>query len=188
MEADWSVEIGPDLPQIDATWEGFVDLQTLPCAIETVEGAQHPALRKALLALNANNSRAFTSKCDTWTLPIEEIDSDEFAASIGNARVGFASYIDILQRDATQFSSYEFHERRTRELASRLRLLAVQNGRVDLVLRAAVMNEASGYGVTLYAAGCGPDEASAYTAWQTVLAAAVAATIAAAAHPPRAGE
>ena len=188
MEADWCVEIGPDLPQIDATWEGFVDLQSSTSAIETVEEAQHPALRKALLALNANNSRVFTSKCDTWTLSAEEIDPDEFGASIGNARVGFASYIDILQRDAKQFSSYEFHERCTRELASHLRLLTVLNGRVDLVLRAAVMNEASGYGVTLYAAGSGPDRSSAYTAWQAVLAAAVAATIASAAHPPRAGE
>lgn len=188
MEADWSVEIGPVLPCLDASWEGFVDLRTSTCAIETVEEARHPALHKALLTLNANNSRVFTSKCDTWTLSAEEIDPDEFGSNIGNARVGFASYIDILQRDAAQFSSYEFHERRTRELARHLRLLAVQNGRVDLVLRAAVMNEASGYGVTLYAAGCGPDEASAYTAWQTVLAAAVAATIAAAAHPPRAGE
>lgn len=188
MEADWCVEIGPDLPQIDATWEGFVDLQSSTSAIETVEEAQHSALRKALLALNANNSPVFTSKCDTWTLSAEEIDPDEFGASIGNARMGFASYIDILQRDPAQFASYESHERRTRELASHLRLFAVQNGRVDMVLRAAVMNEASGYGVTLYAAGCGPDEASAYTAWQAVLAAAVAATIAAAAHPRRAGE
>ena len=188
MEADWSVEIGPGLSCIEGSWADFVDLRTSPHAIDALEEARHHALRTALVEFNANDSPVFTSKCDTWGLAGEEIDPDEFAASVDNARVGFASYLDVLQRDATQFSSFEFHERRGRYLVNHLRLLAVEHGRVDIVLRAAVTKEGSGYGLTLYAAGCGADEASAYTAWQTLLAAVVAATIAPAPHFPRAGE
>lgn len=188
MEADWSVEIGPGLSCIDASWAGFVDLRTSPHGIDTLEEARHHALRTALVEFNANNSPVSTSKCDTWVLAGEEIDPDEFGASVNNARVGFASYIDVQERDATQFSSFEFNEQRARYLVNHLRLLVEQHGRVDIVLRAAVTKERSGYGFTLYAAGCGADEATAYTAWQTVLAAVVAATIAPAPHSPRAGE
>jgi len=189
MEADWSAEIGPDLPRIDASWEAFTDLRTSPQTIDAlVEPAQHPALRKALLALNAEHSHVFTTKCDIWTLSGEEIDPDEFEANPQDAKIGFASYIDILERDVSRFASFEFHEQRVREVTSYLRPLTLHHGRVDFVVRAVTGVEHSGYGLTLYAAGCGAGKAAAYAAWQAVLAAAVAATIAAAAHPPRMGE
>jgi hypothetical protein len=189
MEADWSVEIGPDLPIIDASWEGFIDLRHSLSAIDSIpEAAQHPALRNALLALNTDNSPVFTTKCDTWTLAKDEIDPDEFEARIENAQTGFASYIDLIERDSALTLSFGFHEQRICNLTSHLRQISLPNCRVDLVLRAAVIRDEHGYGLTLYTAGCGLDAAAAYTAWQTVLAAAVAATIATAAHPPRTGE
>jgi hypothetical protein len=189
MEADWSVEVGSGQHSIDASWEGFVDLQTSPHAINAIEEAiQHSALREALLSLNAEDSSVFTAKCDVWALVQEEIDPDEFGASHEEARVGFASYIDILERDPARFASFQFHEQQLRDIVSRLRMLALPQSRVDFVLRSATVKEQNGYGFTLYAAGCGSNEADAYSAWQAVLAAVVAATIAAAAHPPRAGE
>lgn len=188
MEADWSVEIGSGLPCINASWEGFVDLQTSPQRIDTMDEAQHSSLRSALLMLNAKNSPVFTTKCDTWTLDRSEIDSDEFDADPEDAHAGFASYIDILEHDAAHFASFAFHEQRVRDLTSRLRPFALRRGRVDLVVRVADWKAQSGYGFTLYAASCGADETDAYAAWQVVLAAAVAATIAAAPHPPHAGE
>ena len=188
MEADWAVKIGTDLPVIDGSWEGFVDLQTSPQMIGMVAEAQHPALRTALLALNSASSLLWTTKCDAWTIADHEIDPDEFDASERHARVGLSSYIDILERDAARFISFEFHEQRVRDISTHLRSLALRDGRVDLVVRAASWKEQSGYGFTLYAAGCGTSESTAYAAWQAVLVAAVAATIAAAAHPPRMGE
>jgi hypothetical protein len=189
MEADWSVEIGPDLPCIDSPWEGFVDLRPSPQAIDTLaEAVKHPALRKALLALNTRNSPLFTIKCDAWTVSGGEIDADEFGTDQEHAYAGFASYIDILERNAEHFSSFAFHEHRMRELTPHLRRIDLRNGRVDLVLRTAFQGEHTGCGLTLYAAGCGATEADAYSAWQAVLAAAVAATITAAAHPLLMGE
>ena len=184
-----AVEIGPGLSSIDASWGGFVDLRTSPHAIDTLEEARHLALRKALhrvqckqfagihievrhLGAGGRRDRSRTNLVRASTIP------------------AWDSRLTSMYWSTTPLNSasFEFHERRARDLVNDLRLLAVQHGRVDIVLRAAVTKEGSGYGFTLYAAGCGADEASAYTAWQTVLAAVVAATIAPAPHPPRAGE
>jgi len=187
MEADWSVEIGQGLPLIDSTWEGFVDLRVHPRAIDSLpEAVQHPALRQALLALNEKNSPVFTTKCDAWALD-EKIDPDEFDATSEDSQTGFASYIDILERDATRFCSFKLHEERIRTLSSQLRQVALRNGRVDFVLRTAAIKEQQGYGFTLYAAGCGAHPSMAYAAWQSVLGATVAATITAA-HSLHTGE
>lgn len=189
MEADWSVEIGSSAAVIDASWPGFVDLRGSPRDIDAVEEARlHPALREALLALNSGGSPVFTAKCDAWVLPGAEIDPDEFAASGETARVGFASYIDVVERDAARFRSFELQERQARELTSRLRALDVRQGRADLVVRSAFVKDDSGYGMTLYAAGCGAEDTGAYAAWQMVLGAAVAGTIAAASQPRHTGE
>lgn len=188
MEADWSVEIGPDLPCIDVLWEGFIDLRTRLTDIRAVQETQHFALHEALLALNSKSSPLLTSKCDVWSLASDEIDADEFDTNSENARVGFAAYIDILERDPACFASFAFHEKFCVELVSQLRRCALRQCRVECVLRAARLNEKHGYGVTLYAAGSGVDEDGAYTAWQSSLSAAVAATIAIATHAPHSGE
>jgi hypothetical protein len=184
MEADWSAEIGPELPCIEGSWVGFVDLQAEPSAADTIlEATKHPALRAALLKLNAPDSLVSTTKCDTWPLSEDNIDPYEFGASADQSRAGFASYIDVLERDAALFASFGFHEQKARELTARLRALDLRQGRVDIVLRAAVLKGQSGFGLTLYVAGCGPDEVAAYGAWEQLLAAAAAATIATALRP-----
>jgi hypothetical protein len=195
MEVDWAAEVGPDLPSIDVPWEGFIDLRqaTQTGAEQSVsqgveEAAAHPALRDALVALNSHASPVFTSKCDAWTMPGSEIDRDEFSALAADAQGGFASYIDVLLRDVTNFASFEFHKRWARSLATHLRIPAIPNGRVDFILRTGTVDREPGYGLTLYAAGCGADAARAYAAWQTVLAAAVTATITTEVSPPSPGE
>ncbi|HUY80510.1 MAG TPA: hypothetical protein VMU92_02170 [Acidobacteriaceae bacterium] len=192
MEADWFIDIGLELPWIDGSWSGFLDLRATPYAINTLpEPAQHPALRDALLALNAPASNLYTSKCDAWSVPGHEIDPDEFSARRQHAATGFASYIDILDRDPARFSSFALTEHRVRELTEHLHHFTINCARVDTVVRRAAAQasdstEVDGYGITLYAAACGADPTAAYIAWQTALAAAVAATIAVAAT--RAGE
>lgn len=178
MEADWSVEIGPKLPEINGAWEGFVDLRRFPGAVENIEEARlYPALRDALLMLNGEGSPVFTTKCDAWTIRDEDIDPDEFSATSETARVGFACYIDVLELDAGQFQSFEFHEQRAREIAMALRGVDLRGARVDTVVRRAHLSETSGFGLTLYVVGCGKNDADAITAWQAALRATVAATI-----------
>jgi hypothetical protein len=189
MEADWAVEVGSNLPGIELPWEGFVDLRLAQSAIgEIVEAGSHPALLTALSLLNSEASPLFTSKCDVWTLRSDEIDPDEFDANAEDARAGFASYIDILQLDPEKFASFEYHEGWVRSLTAALRAIALSNGRVDFVVRAAAVDSKSGYGLTLYAAGCGRDDSTASAAWEAVLHAAVTATIKGDASPHPAGE
>lgn len=178
MEADWSVEIGASLPSIDLPWDGFVDPRRTPSALHSiVETAGHPALREAILRLNSQPSPVFTIKCDLWKLTAAEIDPDEFGALHDDAHEGFASYIDILQLNPERFSSFEFHERWVRELTDHLKSIMLFNARIDFVVRAANNESRPGYGVTLYAAGCGSGASEAYASWEAVLTAAVTATI-----------
>src|SRR5215469_15130306 len=136
MEADWAAEAGSDLPSIVVPWEGFLDLRHNRSAVEHLEEAvAHPALSEALLALNSQGSFVFTSKGDVWELTRSEIDPDEFGTCHEEALEGFASYIDILQRDHAKFNSFDFHERWARALTTQLRSIGCSNGRVDLVIR-----------------------------------------------------
>jgi len=189
MEADWAVEVGPDLPSIDVPWEGFVDLRQNPSAANALaETAQHPALRDALIALNSAQSPVFTSKCDLWSLTRAEIDPDEFNSAPENAREGIASYIDLLQLDSARLASFDFHEHWARSLTGHLKAVKQTNGRVDLVLRPATVDSVSGYGITLYAAGCGAGTRAANAAWEAVLRAAVAVTMNLGLSPALTGE
>lgn len=190
MEADWSVELGPELPEIHVPWEGFVDLRLIdlrrnPPELHAVaEADQSPAIARALTILNGEASPVFTAKSDIWEMAGTEIDPYEFAASQQDARYGIASYIDLVERSPANVASFGFHEKRAKGLVDLLRELAVPNGRVDLVIRGARVDGVEGYGITLYAAGCGGDTGRASANWEDVLAAAVLATIGTAGNIP----
>ena len=178
MEADWAAEIGPGLPSIDVPWEGYVDLRENLSVIDAIpEAALCPALSSVLCVLNSKDSPVFTSKCDRWILDDEAIDHNEFAAPASEAQIAVACYIDILQRDPIRLASFEFHENWVRRLTASLRNIPVTHSRVDLVLRQAMDDQSTGFGVTLYIAGCGADASAAEIAWQAALTAAIPATI-----------
>jgi hypothetical protein len=180
VEADWSAEIGGDLPGIEIPWDGFVDLHANASAIAAImEATEHPALRSALVRLNASDSQTCTSKCDLWVLDEEidgsKLDPDEFDAAAANARAGFASYIDVVSARPQVFASFAAHEQWARAIAAELCGSAVKNGRVDCVLRAATLRGQKGFAITVYAAGCGSAAPQAYAAWEAVLTAAAGA-------------
>jgi hypothetical protein len=180
MEADWSVEIGADLPRIVVPWadEGlcFVDLAgsadpaqlIAQTTAQLAEQWSHAALAKALLALNAPNSTVFTSKCDAWPLQADEIDPLEFDAN-SPASTGSACYIDIIFRDSAAFGSFEWHETWLRRTTQHLRTLPLRSARIELVLRQAEVEAAEGFAITLYAMGCGADSNAANTAWSAAV-------------------
>ena len=178
MEADWAVEVGSDLPRIDSEWSGWVNLRERPEAVSSIpEASQHPALHDALVLLNSSGSSVFTSKCDVWPLALEEIDPLEFDAAAKENLYGIACYIDVVQRLPERFSSFALHETWVQKAAARLRETPVRNGRADLVIRGATRQESDGFGLTLYAAGCGGDTPTAETAWGAILAATATVTM-----------
>ena len=178
MEADWAVEAGGDAARIEADWAGLVDLRRDAAFVDQIaEARKHAALRAALLELNGPDSPLFTSKCDAWTLAQDEIDPLEFDCAPNETRVGLASYIDAIVLDRAIFASFEVHEAWVKRAALALREISAHRGRVDLVVRAATADGADGFGVTLYAAGCGVDSSAAETAWAEILRAAAVATM-----------
>ena len=178
MEADWAAEIGPRLDRICTDWPGFIDLRAEPGALGNIgEAGPGSALEEALAALNAAESPVLTCKCDRWAVPPEELDPYELEASRETAQAGAASYVDIVLRDGEVFASFDAHEAWARQAALRLRAMPLANGRVDLVIRAALGEESGGFGMTLYAIGCGADAGGAEAAWAAILRAAVAVTM-----------
>jgi hypothetical protein len=179
VEADWSAEIGEGLPVIDADWPGFVDLREDGLALAKIpEALAEPALHAALTKLNRPPPVVFTSKCDVWNLAADEMDVDEFGCTSREACiVGMASWIDVIAQDPHMFGSFAGQEAWVRRTAERLRTSNAPCGRVDLVVRAAIAGAQNGFGITLYAAGCGCDSDGARAAWEQVLSAAVAATM-----------
>ena len=178
MEADWAAEIGPRLDRIDCNWQGFIDLRADAAAVRSIpEAAPGSALQEALAALNVASSSVFTCKCDRWQVAADELDPYELGSSRETACVGVASYVDVVARDAELFASFAGHEAWARETVLRLRKLGISNGRADLVIRAALNDQGSGFGITLYATGCGPDVRAAEDAWTPILRALVAVTM-----------
>lgn len=201
MEADWSAEIAPGLPEIIVPWSAIdpASNQTLTwqdlrhagpqveAAIQSIPAAAtQPALAHALRALHTPNSPWFTSKCDLWTTtPADPDPPDPYefdAADLVTDTATYpaplhlcASYLDILSASATLFESFPAHEALLTQLTATLRAQPQPHARVDLVLRAARIHNTSGYAFTAYAAGCGLTAPDAHRAWQQALAHFIAA-------------
>ena len=178
MEADWSVEIGADLPVIAVPWEGFIDLRHAPSLASGLEeAATAPALARALVTLNAAISPVFTAKCDLWLLTPDDIDPLEFGASREQAQQGIACYIDIVARDAEVFASFAAHEAWVRASTIELREVELLRARVEFVVRASSVDDHEGFAVTLYTAACAVTEADVKSTFHDALGTATAITI-----------
>ncbi|MEO6982386.1 MAG: hypothetical protein ABI072_04655, partial [Edaphobacter sp.] len=117
MLTEWSVECAADDPVLVIPWADpsdptgnrrFIDLREDPYELDHLEEAtQYPALMHALRALNATRSPVFTAKCDAWSLDPEELDHLRLNLDIlaEEAPSGFTSYIDLLWRERSIFTS-----------------------------------------------------------------------------------
>ncbi len=177
MEADWEVEIGGDAPLIDAAWSGFVDLRTSPLRIdEFSEVAQLPALRDALLRLNASESPVWTAKCDVWQP--DEFDPYEMDASAEDAKHPIACYVDLLPRNDEQGRSADTAVLRCGVWKTKLNAIALSNCRADFVVRrACITPDLQGTGITVYLTACGQDGSSAQRTLSTALGAVADAIV-----------
>ncbi len=188
MEADWSVALAPGDPVIAVPWAAsgdgirkcrFVDLRLGGRLIDEIEEARtRPALRSALLLLNANSSPLWTAKSDAWTSSADEgaepFDPYEMGAEPGEVAFGAGSYVDLLPRDIAFLSSFERQERWIRVLTEALRAIPASAARVELVLRRAEVEAVPGFGVTWFVEGCGATADRAREAWAKALDLALA--------------
>jgi hypothetical protein len=186
MEADWTVALAPGDPVITVPWVApggdsrkFVDLRLGAHLVNEIEEARsQPALRSALLLLNAATSPLWTAKCDAWTSSVDEgaepFDAYEMDAEAGEIAFGAGSYIDLLPRDVSFLAGFELQERWIRAITEALRSTPAGAARVELVLRRAEVEGTSGFAVTWFVEGCGSTAQRAGQRWAEALGLALA--------------
>jgi hypothetical protein len=189
MLVEWSAECSAEDPVLVVPWKdpdgkaAFVDLRANPYDFDAIpEAEQNPPLMQALRALNAARSPVFTAKCDAWTLDEEEVASlrinlhalgDEAGVHLA---FGFASYIDMVWRERSLFTSFHRHE----QILGRLCRLATAIDRsaaaLECVVRPAVVDlegAQEGYAVSLYVKALGHSAQEAWEEWAGALDAVV---------------
>jgi hypothetical protein len=186
MLAEWSVECVAEDPVLVVPWNdpdgmvSFVDLRTTPRDFDSVaEAEQHPPLMQALRALNATRSPVFTAKCDAWPLGSEELEQLQLNLDVtsADAPAGFASYIDLIWRDHSFFSSFHRQQQKLRTLTRLAVPLDRPMSALDCVLRPALLDfdgPQEGFAVSLYVKSLGASPQAASKEWATALAAVVA--------------
>ena len=190
MLAEWSAECSAEDPVLVVPWKdsdgkaAFVDLRANPYDFDAIpEAEHHPPLMQALRALNAARSPVFTAKCDAWALEGDElkhlqlnldVDMSDPHASLS---FGFASYIDLVSRERSLFTSFPQHEQMLRRLARLAAPLDHPAAALDCVLRPALIDlegPQQGYAFSLYVKTLGADQQSAWQEWAAALDAVVA--------------
>jgi len=190
MLAEWSAECSAEDPVLVVPWKdpggkaSFVDLRANPYDFDAIpEAEHHPPLMQALRALNAVRSPVFSAKCDAWPLESDELKhlqlNLDMAASdeSGNLSFGFASYIDLVARERSLFTSFPQNERMVRRLARLAAPLDYPTAALDCVLRPALIDlegPQQGYAFSLYVKVLGADSQDALRQWGAALEAVVA--------------
>jgi hypothetical protein len=197
MLADWSVECAAEDPVLVVPWKGaegdpgFVDLRAKPYDFDAVvEAEQHPPLMQALRALNATRSPVFTAKCDAWPLDEEELQHLQLnldvhppnaAAGVlcvtADPTFGFASYIDLIWREHSLFSSFHRQEQMLRRLTRLAAPLDRPCAALECVLRPAFVDldvPREGFALSLYVKALGSSPQSAWKEWAGALPAIIA--------------
>ena len=186
MLAEWSVECSADDPVLVVPWKdpdghsAFVDLRANPYDFDAIPEAEHyPPLMQALRALNAPRSPVFTAKCDAWTMDEEERKHLQLNLDLENveASAGFASYIDVVCRDRSLFTSFHQHEQILSRIGRLADALYHPAAALECVLRPAFIDlegPQEGYALSVYVKALGPDQATALEQWSNALDAVVA--------------
>ena len=186
MLAEWSAECSAEDPVLVVPWKdpdgtaAFVDLRANPYDFDAIpEAEHHPPLMQALRALNAARSPVFTAKCDAWPLDAGELEHLQLNLDLvaEDAPAGFGSYIDLVARERSLFTSFHQHEQLLRRLARLAAPLEYPAAALDCVVRPALIDlegPQQGYAISLYLRALGATEQAALQEWAASLEAVVA--------------
>jgi len=175
MDADFSIELGPEDPVLDFPWKdpagelAYVDLKRHPELTVLIEEAKRfPELGEFLRALNSARSVVETAKCDAWAAA--ELSAEE---EIYDASNKFASYVDVVFSDIDARLSLPAYERFAAKLVELLRRAPETPSAAEVSVRRCYFEEKGGvregFYCTLYVSGYGNDGASARQNWEVAL-------------------
>ena len=186
MLAEWSVECShrgprPRRPLEEPRW--LRGLRRSPR--QSLRLRRYPR-GGAVSAADAGPARAqcdplpvFTAKCDAWPLDGEELEHLQLNLDIppAEAPAGFASYIDLVCRERSLFTSFPRHEQLLRRLTRLAAPLDHPCAALDCVLRPALIDldgPREGFAFSLYVKALGADRQAAFEEWAAALEAIVA--------------
>ncbi len=172
MQADITVELGPDDPTLAVPWSDpggrfqYYDLRQQPEQINQIEEAKtFPDLRDFLVTVNATSSNMMSAKCDAWFS--EELNEEE---AIFGAKCKFGSYVDLAFHQRAPQASFPIHEAFAGRLIELLKRAPELQAAVEVMIRRAHFETPDngvreGYYLTVYVFGYGNDEEDARQAW-----------------------
>jgi hypothetical protein len=171
MEADFSVELGPDDEILEFPWADpggklrYHDLKRQPELLLNVEESrQFPELGEFLAAINSPVSRLESAKCDAW-FTTELLPEDEIFGALGK----FGSYVDLIFSDDRRYSFPEhegFAKRLTQLLKSVPKIPAIAEFSIR---RCYYRPDDEGYYFTFYLFGYGDDQTESRQGWAIAL-------------------
>ena len=175
MQADWSVELAADDPHLDLPWDStdpavrYFDLKRRPeLLLELPEAQRNRDLAQFLTAINSENSRFESAKCDTWLS--NQITPEE---EIFQAPWKFASYVDLVFTSTDLRLQFEPNEAFAKQIAGLLGRAPEISAAAEFVVRRCFSHldgeVRDGYYFTFYLYGYGEDEADARRRWQIAL-------------------
>ena len=172
MDADFSVELGPDDETLSLPWAApdcgprYYDLKRQPELLLQVEEAQREKeLGEFLAAVNTPTGRLETAKCDAWSTT--ELNPEE---EIFGASHKFGSYVDLLFSADEARSSFPNHEDFARRVAELLKRAPEIPAAAEFLIRRCYSSESrQGFYMTLYVFGYGDDEQKARQQWAIAL-------------------
>ena len=171
MEADYSIELGPDDATLEFPWAApqpgpsFFDLRENPAAIaEIPEAAQWPELAEFLLAINAHSSPLLSAKCDAW-FTTEITPEDEIFGMGGK----FGGSIDVVFVDEEKRLSFVHHEDLAKRVVALLKHAPHIPCSVEFLVRRCYSSERDGFYITTYCFGFGANEDAARGQWKIAL-------------------
>lgn len=171
MDADFSIELGPEDPVLDFPWTdpagklAYVDLkQNLELIAQIDEARQFPELELFLKILNSARSQIETAKCDVWATTELSPEEEMYGASHK-----FACYVDVVFSDSDRRFSFSAHEQLARKLVELLQRAPEIPAAVELCVRRCFfegkLSAEEGFYCTLYVSGYGADADCARQNW-----------------------
>jgi len=175
MDADFSIELGPEDPVLDFPWKdpagelAYVDLKRRPELLASIaEAKEFPELGDFLRVLNSARSMVETAKCDAWAAA--ELSAEE---EIYDASNKFAGYVDVVFSNIDARLSLPAHEQFARKLVELLRRAPETPSSAEVCVRRCYFAEEDavreGFYCTLYVSGYGNDGPSARRNWEVGL-------------------
>jgi hypothetical protein len=178
MQADYSVELGPEDPALEVPWQSddgnirYFNLKHHPdLVLNIAEARNHPELSEFLSRMNAPGFPLETAKCDAWFSRELFVEEEIFGATCK-----FVCYVDLLFDDENLRFSLPRYEELAEDVCNLLKRAPEMAAGAEFVVRhchyhtGGVQGDSRiGFSLTAYVTGYGDSQDEALQRWTIAL-------------------